>query len=378
MAKTFPLSPWPQGLDNIAPETELPKDTVRIADNVDFTAAGKARRREGYVIIYSLPAHSLFACYWITLFVEGASLKQLHSDNSATTLVSGLTPKAFMSYEHVNGEIFYTNGHQMGRIVYPHTPCVWGVETPPGDPVQVDDTFLASTAKVDGVESGIGAPGGNGTIYKSLPGGDILYRNGDAVHAALPLSVRNPFPGQIVRYYRGRLYIAKDNVLWFSLPFNYHLIDATATSILFSSRITLLEPVEDGIFLASDQTYFISGMGPEEFKISSVFQTGAIEGMSLSIDAHDLDLKDFPDKSGQLAVWFSEDGFIAGLPGGKAIPISHDRVAVHDHERGAMLLRDVDGIRSLVASLMYPKSGTDALVSSDKFTAEVRRNGVLI
>ena len=48
--------------------------------------------------------------------------------------------------------------------------------------------------------------------------------------------------------------ISRDNVLWWSEPFDFGLYDAAKSFIQFYTKIIMLKPVKDGLFLSTEKT----------------------------------------------------------------------------------------------------------------------------
>ena len=72
MNKTTELQRFTAGKNNVAPDTDLPENSLVEALNVDLDEQGNAYRRSGYTKIYSgSDIHSLFERY----FVENTYLK---------------------------------------------------------------------------------------------------------------------------------------------------------------------------------------------------------------------------------------------------------------------------------------------------------------
>jgi len=66
--RTVSAGPWPQGMNNTAPEGDLPRNeagrpaALREADNIDLSKEGRIRRRDGYSAVYKAQlAYSLWS-----------------------------------------------------------------------------------------------------------------------------------------------------------------------------------------------------------------------------------------------------------------------------------------------------------------------------
>lgn len=474
------LGPWPKGQDDATAETALPKDALRRALNVDLDKQGYPSLRKGFTSRYSGTAiHSLGGDPRITLFVESGALKRLMPDYSALTLRSGLDVDRPMSYEFLNGETYYSNGVQTGKITAAGVAQAWGVPTPSGQPTVTDGTdygdslrggddlaVQAASGTTGLIESGTGSmtpangpkqgvdmpevaftevlePGAAPTltavdnrylvavtflsasgeesgaktpvaVFGIAPTGDIQLTNipqGDAAKiavyfshadseqlyrvavldmgttsASIPASAQRGKildtlfmeqapAGQIVRYYNGRVYIAEDNVLWYTEALRYGLYSPAKNFFMFSERITMVEPVQGGIYVSADQTYHLNGKDAPDMQQTPVSPYKAIEGTSVQLQGSLLGLEE--QVLGKVAYWYGERGGVVGLPGGLTKHLTEDRVAQQSFERGATLFREEEGIRSLLSALQTP--GDDgAFGATDVVTSRIIRNGVVV
>jgi hypothetical protein len=147
----------------------------------------------------------------------------------------------------------------------------------------------------------------------------------------------NPPPGQFIVYRHGRFFIAAGNILYFTEPLRYGGVHAVHGFFMYPERITMLIAVDDGIYLSSDQTYFLSGT-PEKGKITQdhVFPYRAIEGAATN----------FPDSND--AVWRSERGIVIGHSGGKAENVTESQIALDTVQRATIGFIETNGARRIV------------------------------
>ena len=100
--KLTPIKGWPLGVNNVAPETELPKGSLREALNVDLSDNGKPKRRKGFTQVYAGDVTSLYSANGLTLFSESGSLNRLFPDYSNIDLSIPVKPDTHVSYATVN------------------------------------------------------------------------------------------------------------------------------------------------------------------------------------------------------------------------------------------------------------------------------------
>jgi len=347
--------------NDVSPERFKPGDLVS-ADNCDLDASGKLQRRSGYTQKLAGDCHSLWAEANICLYVSGTILKRLYPDYSSATLRGGLTANAPMSSCRVNDRVYYANGFETG-IVQNGVSRSWGMTPPAYQPLAsvISGELNAGTYQYaltfirnDGQESGTGlsesieAPANGGIsfsaiavspdpdvthkcLYLTTANGEILYQAFYLANAATSASyidngvrlqsplgtqfLQNALPGHLINYYRGRLYVAAGNLLFPSEAYAYELFDVRKY-LPFDSRITLIAPVEDGVFIGSEkQTVFLAGRGPEDFELIHKAPYGAIPG-ALAYAPGSLVKQAQNQGESPVAFWLSPQGVCLGLNGG--------------------------------------------------------------
>jgi hypothetical protein len=419
---------WPLGVDNVNQEERLSAKAFREAVNVDLGRGGSVYRRAGYVRrVSGGNCHSLWSNGLLTFFVDGGVLYSLNTTTWAVmTVLTGLTAGARLSYEQVGQYIFFTNGYEVGRydVVSGTASLTWGVSNPGGQPnlsisegegsgndMTGGQYFVAITyLNADGQESGTGPaayitipdrsaiqltsiPQGTGAkirIYVSTVNGtsDELWQHADVPMGtdsylitrytpgkALRTQFMEPLPaGHLMRRYNGRMYVAVDNVLFFSDALRYHLYSPEREFIVFPERITMIEPVVDGLYVSSDRVYFLQGGDPTKYSLNPATPVKAVEGTSLVVPGH---LFPALKISQNVAYWFTEHGPYVGAPGGETQALLDTRVAVNAYVMGTTQLREEAGRRQLVTS-MYGSHESTGFAATDSSVIEIRRNSVLL
>jgi len=415
------------GKNNVAKESELPKGSVRELLNVDLSNSGGISLRPGYTKIFDAggdSVHSLFSSRLHTVFCQATSLKTLDPDYSATEIKAGIDPNNYMSYAEVNAELYFSNGVDTGIVYEDSSVAPWGVKEPTGQPLltlnasgglwegtyQVAITFVDSNGQESGssLAETIDVPADNGitcslfpsnddaafiNIYLTAPNGTELYHraqvpmgtasvdfvtNPDKYGKALETQFMEQMPaGHIVRYFKGRMWVAVGDMLVFSPGLRYGLYDPRHTYFRFPARITIVQPVQDGVYVVADQTYFLGGTDPMQMEQRVVYSDGAIEGTGLNVPPTMIKEDEFDTLPDYLAFWYSSNGAVLGLPGGQVQTITEDVLDIPAFGRGASLMKNENGIRQLVTSLST-RGNASGFGASDSVTAEVRRNGVLV
>lgn len=410
------LGPWGKGMNTLKRSESLEKDEARNVVNFDIDDAGKIRLRKGKTKVYTgiIVKDTFWSNGKIALFVEGGDLKLLNTDFTATLLRAsvGYSP---MRYVCVNDVIYYTNGTVTG-IVRDGSNEPWGVQAPAQQPAlsaatssgslsagvyQVAVTFISPT----GEESGTGLSAeieveAESSIQLSAipqpPAGHtvrvyVSAANGEKLHSLVSLipgqtafriySVANqtarvletqfgmaPPPGSLLEYHDGRIYIGDGNVVWTTEPLRYGLVKRAKGYYLFGSPVQMMKSVQDGIYIAADKTYFLSGTDSTELENSDVLPYGAIDCQAIDIER---------TTEGVIRVaWWSVRGLCIGEKNGVVQNVMEDRVAVSEFKRGSLMFREHDGIRQIVACLQDGTQSTYAV--SDYVTDETARRGSAI
>jgi len=407
------LDKFPLGINTVSPETDLPEGSARSASNVDLTKEGNVRSRKGYAKVYAgvKALHSLYKSY----FVEGDELKQWDGV-TANTIAVGLHPDKFLAWETILGKFYYSDGVN-NRIVGNGR---WGLPTPAGNPIlglvtgklaagtyQVAICFVDSiTGEIGGalLASTINAQDGSGIlcanipvhpegynvhVYVSTQNGEQLYKNGTVLNGITSYTIidsrksqqiletqfMSPLPGgHIIRQYNGRMYCAHDNVLWFSQPFRYGLKKTSKDFFQFPSKIKIVQPVDNGIFVVAGNTYFLSGREPKEFIQTLVSEDDGIEGTGLTLSGDSFGLGF--DKN--VGFWYSTKGAVVGLLSGELKLLTENRLALRDQlVRGISLYKEKEGIKQVVSN--FSSGGTvSSFGIGTAVTSQLIRNGIII
>ncbi len=203
--------------------------------NIDIDDSGRPSRRMGSLITAETGnCHSLFCEGGTCLFVKTTGLYVLHVDYSSTG-VRTVTLGARMDYEQVGERIYYLNGFERGYVEI-ELSYSWVV----GDYVGPDTTKTFS----------------------------------------------NPPTGHLLTLYNGRMYIAEDDVVWYSEPFAYNAFNLAKNYIQCRDRVRILGATDAGIVIGTGKeivTY--TGPLPDEWVRKQVAPNAAIEGTLAKVDA---------------------------------------------------------------------------------------------
>lgn len=381
MPHTVSFSGFPKGMDNIHADYEIPADTLRRAINVDVLDTGKLRRRGGFAQALASPgSHSLWSdggnnAY----FVSGGTLKRLNKDMSATSLGALAVGANALAWAKVNADAYFVCPTARGKISG-GVLVEWGVEIPSSPPLMIGaagaldaGAYHAAITYVmaDGRESGASAlsshalptPGNlafyglpiptqtgvaRKRIYLTTADGEVLYRvaevspgAGTAMCGSFGPELRTlylappPF-GTALAFALGRMFIAAGKTVWYTEAMDFDHVDVRHNFYQFPSEISVIAATRDGLYVCSDQTYFIAGAGTTEAQMRVVFDFGAIAGTTAIMPVT------------KEPIWFSERGAVIGKDGGAAEVVSEKLVSPGRMAAAASMVREKDGLRQFV------------------------------
>lgn len=405
---TIEVGPWPKGIDNRSPDYAVPADALRNAVDVDLGRDGRVRRRKGYTrIVDVVTPHSLYSCEVGTFFVSQGTLYRLNDDNTTTAVLTGLTGP-HVSYEYFNDVVYLSDGVITKRLLSGLVATDWGLPRPASTPI-IDvtsgdlypGTFTAAASFVNslGEESPLGpisqittsATGGfiisgfpNATstdithirLYFSGSGSTTLYHIADIALGTSTYTISErtdtgkaantrvfvaPPAASIIRQHHGRIFFVAGNIVHYTEPYAFNWVDPVKNFWEFDATVTLLEPVESGLYIAAGNTYFYRFKDPDDAVVVKLFNYDAIPYASTKL----------PHNEG--VVWQSTRGTIMAGQDGNAKNIQEERAAADTAATGAALLREMDGLRQFIVST--PDSDVSPLAAKSFFDAEIIRRG---
>lgn len=422
---------WPGGVNNRIRETEqsamrdgerIPSSQfLRKALNVDFTLEGHPLRRKGYTLHTAGFAHSAWGCEQLNLFcvvIEG----QLLAGSSVDDLqyVADVNRYNPVEYTYVNGSVYWSNGQQLGEIGPDGSYRSWGTPVAPkpvvtGPAAETPNGWTETRqvalvySDIFGREGGASEPvlvGADGTfvveipqplpagvlnckVYVSQTNSEILYHVETVIAASTvtvnpsnigqgkeceTLNLKPPLPGQIVRHFNGRVYIARNEKIVFTEPLRYHLTRPSQGIYMMPKYITLMEPSTDGLYVGTEQgVVFIGGTDPYKVEQIHVSPYAPVEKAVSRIPG-----EKFGVGVDEVPVWWGTDGvMVVGLPGGQLRQVTRDRLAVESFQAGAVALREYEGMSHVVSSLRRG-DGINRMGATDTVVAEVRQNNIVL
>lgn len=363
------------GINNRLPDSalhvrtqKLQGDYLKDALNVDIDNAGRLLHRKVPTLVQAMTgAHSLYLTSDTAGYlVRDSVLYAITLPTYSETLLRVLGSNDAMSYVEFNGELYYSNGTDSGRItagvVYPlgmptpdaQTLSVIGGSLPAGA-YQVAVSYVNTTT---GEESGVSGKaqieltyqgGVRVTLPAATPGAShinvyLSQTNGAVVYLAATVAVgtalvdlidlptgrqsaerrEEPLPAGRLLLSNGRLCSVVGNTLHVGIPYRPGYVDPIAYGMPFPAPISVAVDAQAGIYVASDKTYWLPNEGP----IADVLPYGAVLGTEFS----------HPDKT--LVGWFGAKGIVLAAPSGEVQAVMSDNIELTPPASGLSMLID--------------------------------------
>lgn len=319
----------------------------------------------------------------------------------ASVLLTALSADSRMSYEDVNGAVYFSNGTDSGRLLAgAEYPEPWSLAVPAAPGVSLisgslnPGTYLLSIvhATSSGEEGGASpvqaiellsvggirvtlpsSPAGadNVHIYLSAADGGVLTRHSAVAGGSglADLTTRydgvtlaqehlEPQPaGHLVAEYHGRLLVATGSMLTYSQPRTPGKYLPTKGAVAFPSRVTNIVPCSGGVYVTTtDATWWLPGDDISDAPARLILPYGAAEGSR------------FKMRTGETVGWYGDKGVIVAGPDGAANEVQSANVATDTADVAAVLVREVGGVSSLIVSMsgnVAPSALADADIAAE-------------
>ena len=155
-----------------------------------------------------------------------------------------------------------------------------------------------------------------------------------------------PLPGNLIEYYNGRLYIAKEDTIWITDAMSFGSVDERYGFMQIKGRKTLMRALNTGMYIsANGKTYFATGRTPEEFTLRKVADHEAIEGTDVIVKDVNIGKSHYETA----LIWTSKEGICIGLEEGQMFNATERKYIMPGAVAGASFFRQQGGIDQYVS-----------------------------
>lgn len=304
------------GIKNTVSEERLAQGELSAAVNVDIDDSGQLRRRRGRTKVADGNFHSLFKHRGQAYVVRNEVLGEL-------------TP----SYG------FVSKGAQVG----PHRLAT----------VSVGDTCYFASDRASGKFVGQGPVETWGQLVSEgiwhspvLDPTETLGEIGGSLLGAVPTA-------EHLTHYNGRIYLGRKRLLWATELYLYDLVDKTRNFMQFEHDITMLQAVDNGIYVGTEGgLYFLAGTLVEGLKLSQISEAAVIPGSDVRVPHEKLHPsgKRGEVRASTAVACLTTEGAFGCFDGGEAYNLTLGTVVFPRARSAAALFRDQSGVNSYIVA----------------------------
>ena len=378
------------GINNVQPPERLSDSALVRATDVDIGLTGELSRRAGFSEASDLCHKNLHqADGFMLATVDGGDLVSILPGGARTVLLDSLGADRVWYCNLPDGRVAFSNGliHGMarqnsstswsvpapesvgmlavtsgglhkGRYAYylTHVRASDGLEGPPtmAAPAEVEGgILLMGLPQLEGHSTNVYLSGANGEgayLAGNTAATDFMF-GGSNTQLTLPcrtMGLSAAPVGTVMAFWRGRVLVAQGGTLWASMPHAPHLFDLRRDFKQMGSRITLVQPVDSGVYVGTDQDLFY--LGGEQFD-ALVLQAKSLGpvvlGSGVKAPGASIKLGDGVG-SGTAMLCIAGGHVVAGFNGGQAHAMT-DGVYRTAAAEVAATFREMDGIPQYLA-----------------------------
>lgn len=355
------------GINNVQPQHRMNDDELVTASNVDIGLSGEIRRRSGFSLTTGTEHTNLYQAQGFVLATSAGDL--VRSDNGTQALLQADVGSNRMWYcDLPDGRTVFGNDTVHGATDGTLTTLL-GVPLPAEQGAAADTTgdlfpgkYLWAVTHVrlaDGLEGGTthggsvdvtaggiawtGLPvlaGHKTNVYLSGLDGGQLFLLGSTLTSAFTYAGSNdaivvpcrtdqlyPMPvGRLHAFWRGRLLVAKDKVLWASQTNRWELCDLMRDYKAFSDPITLVQPVDGGIYVGTEKELaFLSGTTWDGLAYSQKFAMPTVLGSGVTAPGDQIKLGKGVGPAGHAMLAIVGGDIVAGFADGTVVNLTGGR-----------------------------------------------------
>lgn len=326
------------GLRNNVSRERLALEELEAAINVDIDDRGQVRRRRGFTQMDTGNFHSLTEHKGYTYVVKNSALCRVNDDVSVFSLVQ--VSHHPMDYTAVGDRLYYSSLTHSGYL-----------------------------------ENGV--PGQWGGIVGSMWVSPVVAPTDTIGEVAGRLLGGIPPKAEHIAAYKGRIYMAIDNVIWATELYQYDYVDKTRNFMTMDHKITMLEGLEDGLLVGTEAgLYYLSGTFGK-MKVNEVVPHKVLRGSAVRVPNELVhpNAKNAPMPTGEAVVLMTSEGIHAAFDDGTCYNLTSARVEFPAAQSAAALFRQQDGANTYVAVMDSAGTPANQARIGDYVDAEIRRFG---
>jgi len=411
-----------KGIDNVLKPRQGNLEYLKEADNVDFDKANHMQKRQGFTLLDSGIYHSIWSDGDKAYCVKNSILHSIDANETITSL-GEFIGETRVSYDKVDSTVFLISNNTKLKISSTGVVENWGIQIPAGVPTLAVGVGVLSAGiyqittvyrLASGEESGnhptpgvieLTSSGGislsnipfspdarvthvdiystdtNGSdfyLVGTVPNGVTTYSIGSVFSGSKLLRTQNlkpPPPGSIVKYSQGHMYIADQNILWYSQPLMYDLFDYRRNYFYFDKPITAVCPVQGGLWVSAGSIFYLAGKDPLRASLTEKEPVEIIPGSEVRIPGAYLFIENTP--IGFKWLVHTSRGIFALYNDGLLLNMSEKHVAIPESTTASATFVQSDGINRYIA-LLKGTEGTQRTAVGDLAVGTIIRNGITI
>lgn len=380
------------GINNVQPQERMKESDLVTATNVDIGLSGELRRRSGFTLL-SVQCHKSLhqSDGYMLAVVDGSDLVTIYPDGSRVVAYPSLGPDRVHYCNLPGGRTVFSNGLICGMTTGGGPAVQWGVPTPedagyalpivgklaPGlyqyrisytrmsdglegvplaaEPLQLDEggIFIDALPVRDGhvINVYLSGHGGEGAYLAGSTNAAMFSYIGENSALVQPCRTvgTSPAPaGKAMAFWNSRVLVADGPVLWASMPGAWHLFEMRRDFKQFTAPITLVQPVDDGIYVGTrNELAFLGGMEFDKLAFRQVMPGPVVPGSGVAAPGDKITLgQNVGNGSAMLCI--TDGGIVAGFNGGQVARLTEGRYRTDATEVSAVF-RVLNGIPQYMA-----------------------------
>lgn len=415
-----------KGINNVSPHDKMKQGEFRTAVNVDIDNKGRVLRRSGVRKVASgANIHSVWGNDYKTLYAEGNILKLLRNDFSISVLGTLGDNATKLAYSDEDSGVYITDGETNWVVLENNELMRLAPPDPVGAPAAVyvaqgnipAGEYRVRYTKTDmhGRESAASPPekvtlpaqGGvsvtfpagdtsmwdYATVYMTDTGGGTYFAQSEVTVSAGSSSINITF-GRVVRRQRldtqglsamaggssifrhaGRTWVVNGGILRYSEGFWPGMTKEHNNYFVFPEDIRVAVPVTNGIFIATDKTYFLSGNSPDEMFLREISEHKAVPGTVVQTKGEKVGAEGF---SGVAYLWLTDAGIVVAGNDGLYHNLTEGRYIPPAASEGSGGAVSTEGNDKAVTVARRKETPSGSMAVGDLAEAQIIRNGVVV